>query len=100
MHSTLTWLEEHMLPCMNKKLFGMDCPGCGMQRAIISLIKGDFYESFVMYPPLLFILGMIALLVIHLTFKLKHGASIIKWVFILNVGVITINFIVKIIHSN
>jgi|LakMenEpi03Aug12_release.lakeMendotaPanAssembly.Ray.scaffolds.fasta_scaffold246366_3 hypothetical protein len=76
----------------------MDCPGCGMQRATISLLKGDLYESFVMYPPLLFILGMIAFVIIHFTFKLKHGASIIKWAFILNVGLILINFLLKINH--
>lgn len=69
-----------------------------MQRATISLLKGDLYESFVMYPPLLFILGMIAFVIIRFAFKLKHGASIIKWVFILNVGLILINFLLKISH--
>lgn len=39
-----------MIPCMSKKLFGMDCMGCGIQRAIALLLEGEFTAAFYMYP--------------------------------------------------
>lgn len=43
-------MEEYMLPCLNKKLFGIDCFGCGTQRSLALLLKGDFVGAFTMYP--------------------------------------------------
>ncbi len=43
-------MEEYMLPCMNKKVFGIDCMGCGIQRSIALLIEGKFTDAFYMYP--------------------------------------------------
>ncbi len=53
-----------MLPCLNKKIFGIDCVGCGMQRAVVLLFKGEFTAAFHMYPaiyPLLILLAFIGL---------------------------------------
>ncbi len=50
------WLENNLLPCAYKSLFGIDCPACGIQRSLISLLKGDLQESFFIYPPLVFVL--------------------------------------------
>ena len=52
----LSWLENNLLPCAYKSLFGIDCPACGIQRSLISLLNGDLQESFFLYPPLLFVL--------------------------------------------
>lgn len=45
------WLQNHLIPCPFKFVTGFDCPGCGFQRALILLIKGDFRQSWEMYPP-------------------------------------------------
>ncbi len=42
--------EDYMLPCLNKKLFGVDCLGCGMQRSLLFIAKGEFVDAFKMYP--------------------------------------------------
>ena len=42
--------EDYMMPCMTKKLFGIDCFGCGIQRALILIFQGNFEEAFYMYP--------------------------------------------------
>ena len=42
--------EKYMLPCLNKKLFGFDCMGCGIQRSAVLVTKGEFTEAFIMYP--------------------------------------------------
>ena len=38
-------LENHMIPCVSKQLLGLDCPGCGSQRAIHSLLIGDIIAA-------------------------------------------------------
>ncbi len=52
------WLESHMLPCFYKKYFGVDCPGCGMQRSLVALLKGDLLESLHLFPALLPLMAM------------------------------------------
>lgn len=43
-------LERYLLPCTNKMIFGFDCPGCGLQRAVLLLLEGRFAEAFQMFP--------------------------------------------------
>ena len=90
-------LENMQLPCIYKHLTGFDCPGCGMQRAIIALLKGNFFESIKLYPPLLTIIIMICFLGLHIIFKYKYGAKILVYLFIINVLIISINFFYKIL---
>lgn len=78
------WLEQHMLPCPVKSIFGIECPGCGMQRSFIAFMHGNFAESFLLYPALIPILLMMGLLLTHLFFKFNNGAVWLKNIFILN----------------
>lgn len=43
-------LEEYMLPCLSKKLFGVECFGCGMQRSIVMVFQGKFGEAWHLFP--------------------------------------------------
>lgn len=94
--SLINWLENNLLACPYKKYFDIECMGCGMQRAFVALLKGNFVESFLIYPPLLSMIIMLLLLPLHLIFKFKHGAAWLKYLFIFNIAVVIINFIVKI----
>jgi hypothetical protein len=42
--------------CMTRRMWGLDCPGCGMTRCFISLAHGDFAAAWSHNPagPLLF----------------------------------------------
>ncbi len=95
----LQWLEQHLLSCPYKATLGMDCPGCGFQRALISLIKGDFAESFAMYPALLPILAMFALLALHLKFSFKHGALALKILFFVNAALVIGAWVYKMVNG-
>ncbi|TZF85668.1 DUF2752 domain-containing protein (plasmid) [Pedobacter sp. BS3] len=44
-------LQNYLLPCPFKKLTGIDCPGCGFQRSVVALFRGDLTESWQLYPP-------------------------------------------------
>jgi len=55
------WLQNHLLTCPFKKLTGIDCPGCGLQRSVVALLQGNIIKSIEFYPATLPIL-LIALL--------------------------------------
>ncbi len=93
----IQWLEEHQLPCFYKKTLGVECPGCGMQRAFIELLKGDIWQSIMIYPALIPILFMIFFLMLHISLKFKKGPVILKITFIFNIVLITLNYIYKLI---
>ena len=93
----VTWLEAHMGSCSFQELAGIECPGCGIQRSIIALLKGDFPGSILLFPALLPLLGMFAFLSIHLVFKLKHGAFVLKIFYITNTAIIIGNYLYHLI---
>jgi hypothetical protein len=93
MENLITWLEAHQMPCLYKHYLGVQCPGCGMQTAIILLLKGEFIESLNAYPALLPTFFLIIFLVLHLIFKYKHGASILKYVFTFTVAVMIVSYL-------
>ncbi|WP_028980589.1 DUF2752 domain-containing protein [Sporocytophaga myxococcoides] len=38
--------HQHFTLCIFKRITGIPCPGCGMGRATLELMKGDFAEAF------------------------------------------------------
>ncbi len=76
---------------------GVDCPGCGMQRAFIELLKGNFIESIQLYPALLPTIFTVLITILHLFFKFKNGAAIIKYSFIITVSIVVLSFLIKMI---
>lgn len=96
--SLASWLEKHSLPCFYKKHIGIECPGCGMQRSVIELLRGNVYESFILYPALLPTILMVVYLAMHLIFKYENGANNLKKLFVLNTVIILFNYIYKLIN--
>jgi hypothetical protein len=93
------WLEHHFLACPYKSILGLDCPGCGMQRSFVALLKGNILDSFLLYPALLPVMATLLLTVIHLKFKLKNGADYIKYSYIFTTIVIMVSYVVKLVSS-
>ncbi|MFE3848767.1 DUF2752 domain-containing protein [Flavobacterium sp. LB3P45] len=57
-------LEKYMIPCLSKTFFGVECLGCGFQRGLFLLLKGNFVAAFQMYPAIyttLLFLGIVSL---------------------------------------
>jgi hypothetical protein len=90
------FLENNLLSCPWKEM-GMECTGCGLQRSMVHLLKGEFIEAFFMYPAIYTLLIMFAFLGIHLKYNFEHGARILKWLFLLNLAVILAHYISKLI---
>ena len=87
-----------MQPCAYKQILGFECPGCGFQRSLIHLLKGNIWESIQLFPGLLPMLFMFAFLILHLGFNFKNGATILKYVFIGDMTIIIIHYIIQFIH--
>lgn len=94
-NSCIIWMEQHMLACPSKKLMYIDCPGCGLQRGSLELLKGNFSASWQVYPPATIIITTIIFLLLHLVFKFRHGAAILKYLYIVAAITIIFNYISK-----
>jgi len=53
----------HQIPifCPFKAITGIPCPGCGMTRAMTSLIQGDFFNAALLNPFSFFLIFMLIL---------------------------------------
>ena len=91
------WLESAAQPCFYKAFLGIECPGCGMQRSFIELLRGNLSESLTLYPALSTTVFLIVLLIIHLIFKLRNGALMLKILFIINAGIMVLHYIYRIL---
>jgi len=91
----ITWLEHHLFSCFFKSNFGIECPGCGMQRSLISLLKGNILESIQYHAALIpFIITLIFLI---LQLKIKHvdGGKWVMWAFIVTSIITVIQYIIR-----
>lgn len=95
--SWIDWLQQHELPCPNKYFFGVDCPGCGMQRSFIELLRGNFLESLKMYPGLIPVILTLLFLAIHLRYRFTNGGTILKYAYITSTAIIMTSFIVRMV---
>lgn len=83
-------MEDYMLPCLNKELFGLECLGCGIQRATVLFFRGDFAGAFHIYPA-------IYLMFLLLLFLLFNFFTKFKYDFIIKVGLISVTVVVVLI---
>lgn len=67
-----------MLTCPSKKFLGIECFGCGAQRAIVMVFEGRFSEAFHLFPAvytLLIFFGMVGISLIDK--KRKYGNTLL-----------------------
>lgn len=87
-----------MLPCTNKSIFGVECLGCGTQRAIALLLKGEFIEAFKMYPAIYTFILLFAFLLLHFVDKSRNYSRLIIGTAILNAIIMVVSYFYKIIY--
>ncbi len=88
-------LDKYMLPCLNKKLFGVDCLGCGMQRSIALLLKGEFVAAFHMYPGIYPLLLLLVFLGFNFFIKFKNDWLVKMSLIIITVFTIVVSYLIK-----
>ncbi len=92
------WLEGHQGTCLIKSNTGVDCPGCGMQRSVVALLRGDFGEAWDMYPPIFPLLLTFLLILFALTFRRYEwrGKALVAS-FVLSMVFVVVNFVGKLV---
>lgn len=88
-------LEDYMLPCLNKQLFGIECLGCGIQRAAALLYKGEFIAAFKTYPAIYSLIVLVLFLLVNLAVKFKYSSPIKIFLIVANVLIIVISYSIK-----
>ena len=83
-------LDKYMIPCVNKTIFGVECLGCGMQRATFHLFSGEFALAFKIYPAIYPLLILLALIFFNFFVKFKFDYQ-------LKIGLIGLTAIVMIV---
>jgi len=58
----IEWLQGRYSVCLFKNIFGTECYGCGMTRAVVSAVQLDFWEAYrynklivIVFPLLIYI---------------------------------------------
>ncbi len=88
-------MEDYMLPCLNKKLFGIECLGCGIQRAAALLFKGEFVAAFKMYPAIYTLLLLVVFLLSTLFVKFRFEKQIKIFLIVINILIIVVSYVIK-----
>ncbi|WP_299779466.1 DUF2752 domain-containing protein [uncultured Formosa sp.] len=92
--------EDYMLPCLTKKFLGFDCLGCGLQRSVALILNGNFIAAFKMYPAIYTLILFTAFLVFNIFKSFKGQETIKKWLFIINIVIIVLSYIIKLSTTN
>lgn len=96
METAAQWMESHMLTCPSVAMTGMQCPGCGFQRALADLVRGDLGASWEHYPPLFPFLLTLVLLVVALRSRFRWRLHLLLGAFFTTIAFIGVNYFLKI----
>ena len=91
-------LENYMIPCVNKKIFGVECLGCGMQRATIHLFSGEFATAFKIYPAIYTIFILLAVIFVNFFVKFKFDYQVKIGLIALNAVIMVGSYFIKMSH--
>ena len=92
------WLNDNLLPCAYKTIFGIDCPLCGSQRSAMQLLNGNFAESFSIYPPLIPVLSLIVIASLKLFTRELIGTRFLKTYSLVVLLIVLVNYVLKMIE--
>ena len=88
-------LQNFMLPCLSKTLFGIECLGCGFQRSLLFLFQGQFKAAFEMYPAIFTSLIFIASLLLNAVHKKGNYSKAIVILAIINASIMIAGYYYK-----
>ncbi|HQW69969.1 MAG TPA: DUF2752 domain-containing protein [Flavobacterium sp.] len=89
-------MEEYMMPCMNKKIFGVECFGCGTQRSLALLLKGDFVGAFNMYPAIFTTLLFFVVVGLHFIDKSRNYHKAIISLAVINAIIMVVSYFYRV----
>ncbi|RLJ33523.1 uncharacterized protein DUF2752 [Chryseobacterium sp. 7] len=88
-------INDFMLTCPSKKFLGVECLGCGAQRAIVLVFEGKFAEAFQMYPAVYTLLLFFFTLGLSFIDKKRKYGNILMIMIIVNLIIMVIGYMYK-----
>lgn len=88
-------INDFMLTCPSKKFLGVECLGCGAQRAIVLVFEGKFSEAFQMYPAVYTLLLFFLILGASFIDKKRKYGNILIILVIINLIIMVVGYIYK-----
>jgi len=88
-------IDDFMLTCPSKKFLGIECLGCGAQRAIVLVFEGKFYEAFQMYPAVYTLLLFLLTLGLSFIDKKRKYSNILMIMVVINLIIMIIGYVYK-----
>ncbi len=95
METILHWLSDHLLTCPVKAVAGIECPGCGFQRAFVAFLGGDFAACWHHYPPMIPFLLTLVVLVVALRSRLRYRMAVLALSVATTCTFIAVNYALK-----
>lgn len=89
-----------MFECSWRQEFGVDCLTCGFQRSLSLLFKGEFVESFLMFPATIPFLLTVLIAGLYIWKRFNNGHKWIISMFGLTSLLIVVNYSVKIANGS
>lgn len=88
-------MEDYLIPCISKYLFGVECLGCGAQRALLLILEGNFMAAFKMYPAIYTVLLFVVIAIAYYFKKSKHLLILLKILIGVNLSIMIIAYLYK-----
>ncbi|UHO39302.1 DUF2752 domain-containing protein [Chryseobacterium capnotolerans] len=88
-------IEDFMLTCPSKKFLGVECLGCGAQRAIVLVFEGKFSEAFKMYPAVYTVLLFFLILGISFIDRKRKYSSVLMTLVGINLVIMVVSYVYK-----
>jgi len=88
-------IEEYMLSCPSKKYLGIECFGCGTQRAIVMVFEGRFADAFHMFPAVYTLLLFFATVGLNFVDRKRDYSNILVFLAIINAAIMIISYFYK-----
>lgn len=88
-------IEDFMLTCPSKRFLGVECLGCGAQRAIVLVFKGEFSEAFKMYPAVYTVLLFFFILGVSFIDKKRKYSSVLMALIVINIVIAVVSYVYK-----
>lgn len=90
-------IGDFMLTCPSKKFLGVECLGCGAQRAVMLVFEGRFTEAFEMYPAVYTLLLFFCLLGISFIDRKRKYTTVLLFMALINLMIMIISYVYR--HS-
>jgi hypothetical protein len=93
-------IEDFMLTCPSKKFLGIECFGCGTQRAIVMVFEGRFADAFHMFPAVYTLLLFFATVLLNFVDRKRNYGNILIFLAIVNAVIMVISYFYKHLYLN